>query len=76
MLKFKQEEETKDWADLRDTKVCEVCGCRMHLEVLNSFCGFYVGYRCSNCGPYERVSNYFRTNASAQRELEKFKKAL
>lgn len=42
----------------------------LKLQVLSSGGGHYVGYFCPQCGPISRESNYFKTNAEADIELQ------
>jgi len=44
------------------------CGAVLPLEVCRSAAGFYVGYFCPDCGPYDRLSGYFDTKESAEKE--------
>lgn len=48
---------------------CENCKTYMKLKVCQSAAGYYVGYCCNNCGPYERTSGYFETWVEAEQEL-------
>ena len=49
---------------------CTECDCILLLEVLKSAAGFYVGYFCPNCGPYERLTSYYNTKAEAEKLME------
>lgn len=40
-------------------KKCSECKCVMHKRVCKSNAGYYIGYQCDNCGPYERLSIYY-----------------
>jgi hypothetical protein len=46
-------------------KTCD-CGYKMELEVCRSAAGYYVGFVCNNCGPYDRLSGYFKTWEEAE----------
>tara|TARA_R100001086_G_scaffold142583_1_gene74953 strand:- start:492 stop:704 length:213 start_codon:yes stop_codon:yes gene_type:complete len=39
-------------------------------QVCRSAAGFYIGYYCPDCGPYDRVSTYFPTEEVAERALQ------
>jgi len=51
-----------------------LCGVTMELGVYHSHNGYYVGYWCKNCGPWDRASMYFSTRESAEKELEAMKR--
>lgn len=53
---------------------CEDCGETMHLQVLRSPAGFYLGHTCSICGPWDRCTEYFATREQAEKELQFIKK--
>lgn len=44
---------------------CSECKTKLPLRVLKSAAGYYVGYFCPNCGPYDRISDYFHTSELA-----------
>lgn len=46
------------------------CGKELKLEVLSTPAGYYLGYFCSNCGPWSRETGYYRDKASAQANLD------
>jgi RNase P subunit RPR2 len=48
---------------------CLECKTVLALRVLKSRAGYYVGYRCDDCGPHGRISGYFRTEAEAEAAL-------
>lgn len=50
-------------------KRCEDCGVALRLEVLQSEAGYYLGTECG-CGPYSRETDYFKSRADAEKELE------
>jgi hypothetical protein len=52
-------------------KKCADCDEALPLQVLESAAGYYVGYSCPNCGPYDRISEYFQTTALADIVLSK-----
>jgi hypothetical protein len=54
---------------------CEDCGGPIPLRVCSSAAGYYVGQWCDNCGPYGRMSGYFRKREQAERELESIKRS-
>jgi len=49
---------------------CTDCKETLHLEVLSSAAGHYLGYSCNCCGPYSRESGYYSTEAEAQEMLK------
>ena len=51
------------------TTVC-ACGETLTIAVQKKGLHYYVGYECSNCGPYSKESNYFDTREGAERALE------
>ena len=53
-----------------NTTICTSCGRKLHLEVLHSAAGYYLGFFCPNCGPYSRESGYYRTREEAAEALE------
>ena len=59
--------------DLHDTKptttVCVSCNSRLQLDVQKSVSGYYIGFLCSNCGPYSRESGYFSQRKEAEKTL-------
>ena len=48
---------------------CRECGTKLTNQVLRSTAGFYIGTRCE-CGPYSRESDYYATEADAQKDLD------
>jgi hypothetical protein len=48
---------------------CEDCGTQLPIEVLRSPAGYYIGQWCSQCGPYSRLSTYYRQRANAETAL-------
>ena len=58
---------------------CEEMGndCKIgNVEVLRSNAGYYIGYYCKECGPWDRLSKgYFATEEEAKRQLNDFKKS-
>ena len=50
-------------------KRCTSCGCFLNLKVCKSQAGYYIGYWCDNCGPYERISGYYQSHETAQNAL-------
>lgn len=48
---------------------CEDCGVVLHLQVLRSNAGYYIGTFC-NCGPYSRESDYYPKREDAQIALD------
>jgi hypothetical protein len=52
-------------------KKCADCDEKLPLQVLESAAGYYIGYKCPNCGPYGRKSGYFQTTALAEIVLTK-----
>lgn len=49
-------------------KVCPDCGVKLVPKVMRT-CAFYIGTEC-NCGPYSRESEYFKTEAEAEKVLD------
>lgn len=49
-------------------KVCPDCNVRLVPKVLFT-CAYYIGTWC-DCGPYSRESEYFKTEAEAQKVLD------
>ena len=43
---------------------CSDCGDPLHLQVLQSAAGWYIGSHCK-CGPYSRESGYFGSGIEA-----------
>jgi len=41
-----------------EEKICD-CGTILALKVLKSAAGYYLGYCCPSCGPYDRISAYY-----------------
>ena len=48
---------------------CMDCNSVMEIGVYKSAAGYYIGYWCNNCGPYDRVSGYYPTKEAAEKEL-------
>jgi len=56
---------------VNDTRtVCIDCGTELNIRVLSSAAGYYIGFFCPQCGPYSRESNYYRTRAEAETDLD------
>lgn len=53
-----------------ETTVCEDCSEILHIQVLSSAAGYYVGFFCPQCGPYGRESGYYKTRGDAQAALD------
>lgn len=51
------------------SKNCSECNTNMPLKCLKSAAGYYIGYFCPNCGPYERLSGYKRSIAEVENLL-------
>jgi len=49
---------------------CSECDFPLPLKVLKSAAGYYIGYFCPNCGPYNRITGYYKTSEEAQKVLE------
>jgi hypothetical protein len=45
----------------RHTITCPDCGLILKLLPYKSNAGWYAGFNCPICGPYDRVSGYFAT---------------
>ena len=58
---------------------CEDMGdnCKIgNVEVLRSNAGYYIGYYCEACGPWDRLSKgYFATEEEAKRQLDWYRYA-
>lgn len=50
--------------------VCIDCGTELNIRVLSSAAGYYIGFLCSQCGPYSRESGYYRTREAAETDLD------
>ena len=48
---------------------CSECHTELPLKVLQSAAGYYVGYWCPNCGPYDRLTDYYQTPDEASTML-------
>ena len=45
------------------------------VEVLRSNAGYYIGYYCEACGPWDRLSDgYFATKEEAEKQLDEVRK--
>ena len=57
----------------RDDWHCEAMGADYEIVLLEKVClsaaGYYLGYWCPVCGPYDRVSMYYRDRESAEKAL-------
>jgi len=53
---------------------CSDCGQGLDLDVLHSNAGYYLGYFCSECGPFSRETGYYTTEAEAYVDLLKVKR--
>ena len=54
---------------------CMDCKSEMELDVQSSAAGYYLGYFCPQCGPYDRVSGYFKDYGEAKVALKEAGKA-
>jgi hypothetical protein len=59
--------ERRDMATPSTT--CDECKSVLPLKVCQGGAGFYLGYICKNCGPYARMSTYFKTREGAEAAL-------
>ena len=50
--------------------MAKCCGRILKLQVCNSMAGYYIGHICPECGPYDRVSGYFKTKEQAEAILK------
>jgi hypothetical protein len=48
---------------------CSECNATLPLKVIKSAAGYYVGYICPKCGPYDRISLYFTERKEAMKWL-------
>lgn len=55
----------KDLASLR----CFNCNSYMTLGVYMSAAGYYIGYFCNKCGPYNRISGYYPSRELAVKDF-------
>lgn len=53
-----------------DGTYCD-CGRSLPLKVCQSAAGYYLGYECSDCGPYSRETGYYVTRQEAEADLAK-----
>jgi len=53
------------------TITCKDCGSEMDLGVHKNAAGYYLGYWCLYCGPYDRVSGYYQSSGQAMEALDK-----
>lgn len=54
-------------AEYGDT--CCDCGEVMLYSIHRSAAGYYLGYFCPNCGPWDRMSDYYPTREEAEEAL-------
>jgi hypothetical protein len=55
---------------VNDTRTtCFDCQTELHIQVLRSAAGFYIGFFCPRCGPYSRESGYYRSREEAENAL-------
>lgn len=54
--------------ELDEPESCDDCMQQLRNQVLQSAAGYYIGTFCG-CGPYARLSDYFRTRKEAEAEL-------
>ncbi len=45
---------------------CNDCKTRLPLQVLKSHAGYYIGYLCPTCGPYDRLTGYYGSDDTAK----------
>ena len=45
------------------------CGTVLKFQVCSSNAGYYIGTQCSQCGPWSRESDYYKTQELAQTAL-------
>lgn len=50
---------------------CPDCGMTMNLDVHYSDAGWFVGYACETCGPYDRMTGYYFSEGQAQEDLQR-----
>lgn len=48
---------------------CSECNTKLPVKVLHSNAGYYIGYWCPTCGPYDRISDYYETEEEADSML-------
>lgn len=52
------------------TTKCRECNQTLIIKVCHSWGGYYIGFRCPNCGPYSRESDYYKTQKEAEEALK------
>lgn len=57
--------------EAREVEECDECGMKLPVQVLRSSAGYYIGQWCSNCGPYSRLSKYYRERLGAEAALKR-----
>jgi RNase P subunit RPR2 len=50
--------------------VCTGCNATLTIKVLSSAAGHYIGFFCSECGPYSRESGYYKSRDKAEDALQ------
>jgi hypothetical protein len=51
---------------------CYDCKTRLDLSIMKLEAGYYIGYSCSQCGPYSKESwTYYKTESEAQDALDR-----
>jgi hypothetical protein len=56
--------------------MCPDCLKDIPLGVCRSAAGFYIGYFCNACGPYDRVSGYYDMEEGAASVLSRLRAAI
>ena len=49
---------------------CSECDTILYARTLKSAGGYYIGYQCPKCGPYQRLSFYYDTAYAAEQAHE------
>jgi uncharacterized Zn finger protein len=50
---------------------CPDCGHEMPLRVLSSGAGYYLGHTCIECGPWDRITHYYKKQEDAVKDLHR-----
>jgi hypothetical protein len=44
----------------------------LHIRILKSAAGFYIGTQCPICGPWRRMTDYYSSRPEAQKAMKDF----
>lgn len=56
--------------ELDSPEVCPDCNASMPIGVKRSAAGYFLGQWCNRCGPYNRLTGYFKTQFEADLALD------